>query len=113
MPHGGTSERPGATLGAVRPSKPSFRGEAMLAYCQYVLAHPEDSLHRTYHDKEYGFPLRDDNQLFERFMLEINQAGLSWTTILKKADNFRRAFDGFNVARVAAYAQPEIDRLLS
>ena len=85
----------------------------MLAYCQYVLAHPEDSLHRTYHDKEYGFPLRDDNQLFERFMLEINQAGLSWTTILKKADNFRLAYHAFDVAKVAAYEQADIDRLLA
>ena len=84
----------------------------MLTYCQYVLAHPEDSLHRLYHDNEYGFPIRDDNLLFERLMLEINQAGLSWTTILKKADNFRRAFDAFDVALVAAYSQPEIDRLL-
>jgi DNA-3-methyladenine glycosylase I len=85
----------------------------MLTYCQYCLAHPEDALHRRYHDTEYGFPLRDDNLLFERLMLEINQAGLSWTTILKKADNFRRAFDGFDVAKVSAYGQPDVDRLLA
>jgi DNA-3-methyladenine glycosylase I len=88
-------------------------GDAMLTYCQYVLAHPEDELNRSYHDTEYGFPIRDDNLLFERFMLEINQAGLSWATILRKADNFRRAFDGFEVARVAAYDQRDIERLLS
>ncbi len=85
----------------------------MLSYCQYCLAHPEDSFNRLYHDTEYGFPLLDDNLLFERLMLEINQAGLSWTTILKKADNFRLAFNGFDVLQVAAYGQPDIDRLLA
>ncbi len=85
----------------------------MLTYCQYCLAHPEDSLNRLYHDTEYGFPLKDDNLLFERLMLEINQAGLSWITILRKADNFRRAFDGFDVMKVAAYGQTDIDRLLA
>ncbi len=85
----------------------------MLTYCQYCLEHPEDTYNRVYHDTEYGFPLQDDNLLFERLMLEINQAGLSWLTILKKADNFRRAFDGFDVAKVAGYAQPDIDRLLA
>ncbi len=85
----------------------------MPSYCEYVLAHPEDSYNRLYHDSEYGFPLQDDNALFERLMLEINQAGLSWITILKKADNFRRAYDGFDIARVASYGQKDIDRLLS
>ncbi len=85
----------------------------MLPYCQYCLTHPEDSLNRLYHDREYGFPLEDDNRLFERLMLEINQAGLSWTTILRKAGNFRRAFDGFDIIKVAAYGQADIDRLLA
>lgn len=85
----------------------------MLTYCQYILAHPEDSLNRSYHDSEYGFPLQEDNLLFERFMLEINQAGLSWTTILRKAENFRRAYHGFDVERVAGYEQPDFDRLLA
>lgn len=85
----------------------------MLTYCQYVLAHPEDSLNRLYHDQEYGFPLKDDNLLFERLMLEINQAGLSWVTILKKAGNFRTAYGAFDIATVAAYEQADIDRLLA
>ncbi len=85
----------------------------MPSYCEYVLAHPEDTYNRLYHNTQYGFPLDDDNALFERLMLEINQAGLSWITILKKVDNFRRAYDGFQVARVASYGQPDIDRLLS
>src|SRR5512138_1365493 len=113
MPHAGIFGRHGATLGTVRLSRPSLPGEAMLTYCQYVLAHPEDSLNRLYHDTEYGFPLQDDNLLFERLMLEINQAGLSWITILKKAGNFRTAYEAFDVAKVAAYEQADIDRLLA
>ena len=85
----------------------------MTTYCQYVLAHPEDELNKHYHDNEYGFPLEDDNLLFERLVLEINQAGLSWITILKKAENFRRAYDGFKVERVAGYRESTRARLLS
>ena len=85
----------------------------MASYCEYVRAHPEDLYNAVYHDSQYGFPLDDDNALFERLMLEINQAGLSWLTILKKADNFRRAYDGFDIAKVAAYGEQDIDRLLA
>ncbi len=85
----------------------------MTSYCDYVLAHPEDTYHRLYHDTQYGFPLDDDNALFERLMLEVNQAGLSWITILKKADNFHRAYGNFDVATVAAYGQKDLDRLLT
>jgi len=85
----------------------------MTTYCQYVSAHPEDLFNKTYHDTQYGFPLDDDNLLFERLVLEINQAGLSWITILKKADNFRRAYDQFDLARVAAYEEPDRARLLA
>lgn len=85
----------------------------MPSYCEYILAHPEDDLNRVYHDTAYGFPLEDDNALFERLMLEVNQAGLSWITILRKADNFHRAYNGFEIARVASYQQQDIDRLLS
>ena len=85
----------------------------MTTYCQYVLEHPEDELNKNYHDTEYGFPIQDDNLLFERLILEINQAGLSWITILKKADNFRRAYDGFNLETVAGYGESDRARLLS
>ncbi|MBN2387432.1 MAG: DNA-3-methyladenine glycosylase I [Anaerolineales bacterium] len=85
----------------------------MLPYCEYVRAHPEDAYNKAYHDREYGFPLNDDAALFERLVLEINQAGLSWLTILKKKDNFRRAYDGFDVDVVAAYGEAERTRLLS
>lgn len=85
----------------------------MATYCQYVLEHPEDVFNKKYHDHEYGFPLQDDNALFERLVLEINQAGLSWITILKKAGNFRRAYEEFEIEKVAGYQQRERARLLS
>lgn len=84
----------------------------MATYCDYVRNLPPDNVHRRYHDQDYGFPIHDDGGLFERLILEINQAGLSWETILKKADNFRRAYDAFDIAKVAAYGEPERARLL-
>lgn len=83
------------------------------SYCQFCLNEPEDSVHKRYHDNEYGFPLTDDNQLFERLVLEINQAGLSWTTILKKAVNFRAAYDNFDIASVANYDETDRQRLMT
>ena len=68
--------------------------------------------HGPYHDTEYGFPSEDDNALFERLMLEINQAGLSWLTILKKKDSFREAYHGFDIDRVARYGARDRARLL-
>ncbi len=85
----------------------------MTSYCEYVRAHPEDENNRIYHDTQYGFPLSEDHLLLERFVLEINQAGLSWITILKKADNFRRAYDNFDVDKVASYSNRDVTRLLS
>ena len=65
---------------------------------------PEDfALHKIYHDEHYGFPIEDDNELFCRLVLEINQAGLSWTTILKKQESFRKAYHRFNIKKVAGY----------
>src|SRR5678809_960413 len=85
----------------------------MTSYCDYCNTHPEDTFNKTYHDTEYGFPLKDDNLLFVRFILEINQAGLSWITILKKADSFRKAYHKFNIAKVAKYGEKDITRLLN
>ncbi|HEY0038072.1 MAG TPA: DNA-3-methyladenine glycosylase I, partial [Longimicrobium sp.] len=82
----------------------------MTTYCEAAEGHP---FHGPYHDEEYGFPLRGDDELFERLVLEINQAGLSWLTILKKREAFRRAYDGFRVERVAAYGEVERARLLA
>jgi DNA-3-methyladenine glycosylase I len=83
-----------------------------MSYCEYVLTSGKDSVHKDYHDKEYGFPLRDDNELFARLILEINQAGLSWETILKKKDNFFKAFDDFNIEKVSRYNEKKVAKLL-
>jgi DNA-3-methyladenine glycosylase I len=85
----------------------------MMTYCQYLREHPEDDLNKRYHDNEYGFPLVDDAALLERLALEINQAGLSWSLILKRKDNFQQAFNGFDVDSVAAYGEEDTTRLLA
>jgi DNA-3-methyladenine glycosylase I len=85
----------------------------MTTYCDYCNSHPDDSYNKIYHDTQYGFPLSDENLLFERLILEINQAGLSWITILKKAENFRKAYDGFDIQKVARYGEKDRARLLS
>jgi DNA-3-methyladenine glycosylase I len=79
----------------------------------YCDAAPGHEWHGPYHAQEYGFPLEDDAALFERLMLEINQAGLSWLTILKKRDAFRRAYGGFVPEVVAAYGAADRERLLA
>jgi DNA-3-methyladenine glycosylase I len=79
-------------------------------YCLVAPGHP---IHAPYHDTEYGVPSRDDRVLFERLVLEINQAGLSWLTILKKRAAFTRAYDGFDIDLVAAYGEPDKARLLA
>lgn len=83
------------------------------SYCEVVESMEPDNVHKKYHDSEYGFPIDDDNALFERLMLEINQAGLSWTTILNKKENFRRAFHGFKIEKVASYKEKDVTRLLN
>lgn len=85
----------------------------MTSYCDYCNSHPEDTFNKTYHDTQYGFPLGDDNLLFERLVLEINQAGLSWITILKKAQNFRKAYRGFDIDKVARFTEKDRARLLA
>lgn len=81
-------------------------------YCDYCITHPEDQFNVPYHDTQYGFPIDNDNELFERLVLEINQAGLSWILILKRAKNFRKAFDKFNIKKVAGYTDKDMERLL-
>ena len=73
----------------------------------------ELSVHKTYHDTQYGFPIHDDNELFCRLILEINQAGLSWTTILKKQEGFRKAYHNFEIKKVASYKEKDTKRLLN
>ena len=82
----------------------------MTSYCDFASGH---EIHGPYHDLEYGFPLSDESLLFERLLLEINQAGLSWELILKKRAGFRDAYSGFAVDRVAAYGEADRERLLS
>lgn len=81
----------------------------MTSYCDAAVGHP---FHGPYHDREYGFPLQDDSLLFERLVLEINQAGLSWLTILKKRDGFRRAYREFEIQKVARFGPRDRARLL-
>jgi len=83
-----------------------------MSYCSYVLNAGKDTVHKDYHDSEYGFPLHDDNALFARLILEINQAGLSWDTILKKKANFFKAFDDFDIEKVSKYSRRRVEKLL-
>jgi DNA-3-methyladenine glycosylase I len=85
----------------------------MTTYCDYCISHPEDTFNKKYHDTQYGFPLKSDDELFERLVLEINQAGLSWITILKKAENFHKAYDGFKIEKIAKYTEKDRARLLA
>lgn len=82
------------------------------SYCDYVSQLPKDNVHRVYHDTQYGFPIKKDDELFERLVLEINQAGLSWNTILNKQKNFQKAFHKFDIKKVAMYKDRDIKRLL-
>jgi len=83
------------------------------SYCEFCETLDKDNVHKVYHDTAYGFPIEDDNELFERLVLEINQAGLSWTTILNKQQNFIKAYDRFNIKKVASYGEKERERLLN
>ncbi|MGA2490679.1 MAG: DNA-3-methyladenine glycosylase I [Anaerolineales bacterium] len=85
----------------------------MTSYCEYLRDHPEDTLNKKYHDDEYGFPLDKDAALLERLALEIAQAGLTWSLILKRKEAFHQAFEGFDVDRVAAYGDQNVARLLA
>lgn len=79
------------------------------SYCAAAPGHP---FHGPYHESEYGFPSRDDKVLFERLVLEINQAGLSWLTILKKREAFTAAFAGWDIDRIAGFGDRDVERLL-
>ena len=81
-------------------------------YCDFVQQKGKGTVHQHYHDTEYGFPINDDNLLFARLVLEINQAGLSWETILKKKDHFFRAYDQFEIRKVAKFSEARKARLL-
>ena len=86
-----------------------------MSYCSAIeyMSDEKKVIHKAYHDYQYGFPIHDDNELFCRLVLEINQAGLSWETILKKEINFRKAYDNFSIKKVAKYSDKDRERLLS
>jgi len=83
------------------------------SYCAAVATMDKDNLHRIYHDTAYGYPIESDNELFERLVLEINQAGLSWTTILNKQENFKKAYRQFDIKKVAAFNDKDRERLMN
>ena len=87
-----------------------------MSYCNVIKNMPPGErrdLHENYHDHHYGFPIHDDNELFGRLVMEINQAGLSWETILKKEMSFRKAYSQFSIKKVAAYTTSDRERLLN
>jgi len=86
-----------------------------MSYCFYIerMSGAQKELHKNYHDNYYGFPIHDDNELFGRLILEINQAGLSWETILKKEQTFRTAYDNFDIEKVANYTEADRERLMA
>lgn len=86
-----------------------------MSYCEYIktITGWALDLNKTYHDEKYGFPIEDDNELFGRLLLEINQAGLSWSTILRKEAAFRMAYDKFDIETIANYTETDEARLLS
>jgi len=86
-----------------------------MSYCWAIksMSHERRGVHQEYHDLHYGFPIEDDDELFCRLILEINQAGLSWETILKKQKTFRKAYGNFSVKKVAAYGAKDRRRLLA
>ena len=84
--------------------------DVKITRCPWCLRNP---IYMAYHDEEWGNPEKDSQKLFEALVLDTMQAGLSWITILKRRDNYRAAFDGFNVQRIARYRGADIDRLMA
>ncbi len=84
-----------------------------MSYCKFCLSLENDNVHSIYHNNHYGFPILDDNELFGRLILEINQAGLSWDTILKKETTFRSAYNNFEINKIARFTIEDEVRLLN
>ncbi len=83
-------------------------------YCTYVATITDkNDVDKIYHDKHYGVRIEDDNELFCRLVMEINQAGLSWHTILVKENNFRKAYHNFDIKKVASYKEKDFERLMN
>ncbi len=84
-----------------------------MSYCEYCAKKETKEVHRVYHDHHYGFPIEEDDALFGRLVLEINQAGLSWETILNKQQQFEVAYAGFSIEKVAEFSETDRERLLN
>jgi DNA-3-methyladenine glycosylase I len=86
-----------------------------MSYCSAIetMEGAKKDLHKSYHDNHYGFPIHNDDELFGRLLMEINQAGLSWETVLKKEAAFRKAYSKFSIKKVAAYKEADRERLLA
>lgn len=86
-----------------------------MSYCAAIetMSGDRKALHKAYHDHLYGFPIHDDNELFCRLVMEINQAGLSWETILKKEAGFRKAYKNFEIKKVAGFTETDKERLMN
>lgn len=86
-----------------------------MSYCAFIKDAPDEKskIHKKYHDTQYGFPISNDNELFARLIMEINQAGLSWEIILKKEKNFRIAYHNFDIKKVAKYKDKDRERLMN
>lgn len=82
-------------------------------YCDVVSNMDKNNVHKIYHDTAYGFPIDSDGELFGRLILEINQAGLSWSTILNKQENFKKAYKNFDIKKVAAFKEKDFERLMN
>jgi DNA-3-methyladenine glycosylase I len=99
-------------IGAERMAEANQHSSALAAAVQRCFWVVPDPLLVAYHDQEWGVPCHNDGELFERLMLEVNQAGLAWVTILRKRENFRLAFDCWDPEKIAAYDEREIERLM-
>jgi DNA-3-methyladenine glycosylase I len=86
-----------------------------MSYCKAIPRIPgaNRKYHQDYHDHQYGFPIHDDDELFARLILEINQAGLSWETILKRQEGFRKSYHQFRISKVVSYSEKDRERLMN
>jgi DNA-3-methyladenine glycosylase I len=84
-----------------------------MSYCTFCRNLPDDNLHKIYHDFHYGVKIHSNEALFERLVLEINQAGLSWDLMLRKQVNFKAAFDEYDISKIANYTEKDLERLVS
>lgn len=84
-----------------------------MSYCEFTKDLEVNNLDKRYHDYRYGFPVDNDDELFGRLILEINQAGLSWSLMLKKEANFQKAFEDFSIQKIANYKSEKIEALMT